>query len=70
VTPTGVRTFYFVYRDRDLNAEGMIRDGWTEEEIAPLIAQWRAEGPQWHAEVMAHARRFISDPHAPSCKLQ
>lgn len=52
------------------NAEGMIADGWTEEEIKARQPEWQAEVERCHRYAMACMRRIVSAPDAPSHELQ
>ena len=52
------------------NAEDMLADGWTQEEVDAQLAAWNADGERCNRVVLAEVERIVSDPHAPTHKLQ
>ena len=48
----------------------MMADGWTQEEIDAQLALWNADAERCHKEVLTQLERIMSEPDAPSHKLQ
>jgi hypothetical protein len=49
-----------------MNAEAMLANGVSQEEVDALMELWRADVERCHADAMATIERIRIDPHAPS----